>query len=421
MSPRFFLHVIFLRKWFILSAFILTPILTLVFLLFTEPVFNSKCKLQVVDRQDERDPTRVMKPTQKDDTFIQAQIDLIYTDSLMGKVVDKAGLFPAPPKQSPFAKSFAAKWFPPSQPGSEFSPERQRIETIRNVKKLIKVDAISPVIMNITTSMNTPELAQTTAKAVYDSYIEEFGRLQKESGEMRKVFEERLRSIQLLIDDAQAELRHFHAENPPTGVPTAVPDLSVKPKLIDTPPSNGEANTNPSFMPGARELNPLQKINQEKAALELELIKLRASNSDDSFLVKRVLEQIDRYNKLAESYKSDLAKQNVMALKERELNWRLESLHASYNSIKGDFERAEGTQLIKELGKGTIMVLDPPTFDPQSVFPKRTIIMIAAIFGGLVLGLAMAYIAHVLDSTYHLPEDFSADTGIPVLAAIPAR
>src|SRR5436190_21492691 len=100
MSPRFFLHILFLRKWYILSSMCLAPVITVLFLVFVEPIYISKCKLQVVDRQDERDPTRVIKPTQKDDTYIQAQIDLIFTDAVMTKVLDKVQLIPTPPSQS---------------------------------------------------------------------------------------------------------------------------------------------------------------------------------------------------------------------------------------------------------------------------------------------------------------------------------
>ena len=415
MSPRYFLHMLLLRKWYILSAAILAPILAGAFLLFAEPVYVSKCKLQIVDRQDERDPTRAARPTLKDDTFIQAQIELIFTDAVMAKVLDKASLLPPPPSQSIIAKY--AK-LPPTS--SEFSPERQRIEVIRELKKSITVEALSPVILILSARMNTPELAQSVSKAAYESYVEEFSRLQKESGELRKIYNDRLSAVQLLIDDTSRQLQEFQSKNatPSVGlIPGTIPDTRPRTDTI----AGNDPKLDPVFLQGAREVNPLQKLNQEKVLLELELIKCSAKFAVNSYQCKNIREQIAECEKLIESYKKDLGKQNEMAVMERELNWRLESLHGSYNSILNDRDRIEGTMIVKESLKGTIMVLDQPTFDPLAVFPKKALTLLAAAFGGLVLGLSLAYIAHVLDSTYHLPEDFAADTGLPVLAAIPAH
>ncbi len=64
-------------------------------------------------------------------------------------------------------------------------------------------------------------------------------------------------------------------------------------------------------------------------------------------------------------------------------------------------------------------MLDAPSVDIKPVYPKKKLTLISAMFVGFLLGLALAYLAHISDRTYHLTEDLAGDLRLPVLSAIP--
>src|ERR1043165_2161689 len=412
MSLRYFIHILFKRKWYILTALLAAPLIALAFLLFVEPVYVSRCKLEVHDRSSDADPLAPRRSNVKDDIFIQAQIELIFTDQVLGQVVDKAGLVPEPPSQCLLAR-FTGHQPPPSK----LSPERQRIEAIRALKKRITVEAITPVVFTITAQMNTPELAQKVSSGIYEAYVEEFDRHRGEDTQFKQFYDQRLRTLDSARQQALKEMEDFRREHPRlngNGPDTlTVPD-KVAPLIPDSPKQSGE-----NFSQRASENNPVQTLQNEIAKLELEAIDIEKGNSKDSFAYRSIQERIAKGRALLDKYKKELTEPEVINLQYSGLQWKLETRQQSYQKVDDEYQKVLTSILTKSKSQGTISVLDHPTFDPQPILPKKTLILIAAAFVGLVLGLGMGYIAHVLDSTYHLPEDFAADTGLPVLAAIP--
>ena len=423
MSLRYFLHILFKRKWLILIALFMAPLIAAGVLVFAEPVFVSHCKLEVHDRSNPNDPMSTVKSTIKDDVFIQTQIDLIFTDRVMSRVVDEAGLIPTPPSQSIFARYAGAKY-----ELSKYPPDRERIELIRALKSPahIKADAMSSVVLNITAQMNTPELAQKLSAAVLHAYKDEFARLQGEDTQFEKFYTARLIAIDAEIAKCQREMEEFNRLHPRSTVPGTdplqlpVPDQNkgnlvrpAQPNAEAIPPAGGNLfNATPA------EIGPVQLLMNEIAAREIELIDIESKNSMESYRYKSVAEKIEADRKLLEQYKQKLSDQQVLAVQYSYLIWKMDTLRQQRQKNSEDLLRVKNAEMAGST-MATIKVQDDPTFDPQPIYPKKSLILIASVFIGLMLGLALAYIAHVLDSTYHLPEDFAADTGIPVLAAIP--
>ncbi|MEI6231958.1 MAG: Wzz/FepE/Etk N-terminal domain-containing protein [Planctomycetota bacterium] len=423
MSLRYLLHVLFKRQWLIIVALLAAPLIAGVVLVFTEPVYVSRVKLEVLDRSNANDPTASAKSTIKDDVFIQRQIELIFTDRLLSKVIDRAGLLPSPPSQSMYSRYMNAK---PAV--SKYTPERERIELIRALRNPahVRADALNSVVLNITAQMNTPELAQKVSGALLEAYKEEFSRLQNVDSQFDEFYTKRKAALESAISDQQKEMEEFNKLHPrdlavgkdPLLLPS--PD-QVKPGVLKSPNPGGEIPINPDtsqFSTTPTELGPLQLLMNEIAAREIELINVEAHNSKDSYAYKSVAEKIERAKQKLESYKQKMSEQQVLAVKWSGMTWKMESLRQQHQKITDDLLKVK-TKTITEGPIGAIKVQDDPTYDPQPIYPKKVLYLVASVFIGLILGLALAYIAHVLDSTYHLPEDFYADTGIPVLATIP--
>ncbi len=422
MSLRYFIHILFKRKWFILIALLLAPLAAGVILLFVEPVYVSNCKLEIHDRSNESDPLKTAKSNIKDDVFISAQVELIYTDRVMGKVIDKAGLIPEGPSQSIYARWSGQKTFE-----SKYDPVRERIEIIRGLRnKHVKVDRMSPVVMSITSQMNTPELAQKVTRAVLDSFKEEFERMQSTDVQFEKLYVQRIKALDELIEECQKEMEEFNKLHPrdmaggkdPLILP--IPDQAGKISIIPNVAAD-KIPPNEMYVKRMAEISPVQSIMNEIARLEIEAINIEAQSGKDSYKYKVNQEKIAKNQSLLEEKKKELSEQEVLAVKYSALVWKLEDRRQTRKLINDEYQRAKGENERKMSTTANINIQDDPTVDPQPIFPKKAMVLIAATFIGLVLGLALAYLAHVLDTTYHLPEDFAADKGIQVLATIPIQ
>lgn len=66
-----------------------------------------------------------------------------------------------------------------------------------------------------------------------------------------------------------------------------------------------------------------------------------------------------------------------------------------------------------------IRVVDPPT-DPILPARSRLMYILAGLGGSLILGVTAAWIAEMLDGRIRHPEEFTATTGVPVLAILPS-
>ncbi|HLX65321.1 MAG TPA: Wzz/FepE/Etk N-terminal domain-containing protein [Planctomycetota bacterium] len=414
MSLRYFIHILFKRKWYILTALLAAPLIALGILFFVEPVYVSKCKLEVHDRSSEEGPMSTRRSNIKDDVFIQAQIELIFTDQVLGKVVDKAGLVPDPPSRSYFARLTSYK------SASKLSPELQRIEAIRLLRKRVIADEISPVVLNITAQMNTPELSQQVAKGVYEAYVEEFEKHQGENTQFKDYYEQRLKGLAEVIDECQRDMEEFSKQHPRATLGDAKPpQFTDKPPTLSIDPPARKSDGDNGVTRRDADLNPVQTIQNEIARLEVEAINLRPNNTPESYVMRTNQEKLTKARELFEKYRAQLTEQEALRIKWDGLVWKQATARESFAKVNEEYQRLLNKLATQNKSESTITVLDAPTFDPQAIFPKKSLILLGAAFIGLVLGLGMAYIAHVLDSTYHLPEDFAADTGIPVLAAIP--
>jgi uncharacterized protein involved in exopolysaccharide biosynthesis len=331
-------------------------------------------------------------------------------------------LVPPPPSQAPIAR-----WLGWQPKASKLTPDLQRIEAIRELTngKAVQTEVLNPTVLLITSNMNTPELAQKVASSVFEVYKEEFERMQKDTADLVGVFKHQLDGLQKKIEDADAELQAFYKSNVNLPAP-GTPQLALPPKNSDTPSSAAAHGDNPgknpkgeTFTPAPENVSPLLKLRQDIVQLKIDLIKIESKENKDSYAYRNAEKQLLADQALLVEEENKLGVQIAAADREQSLKWARDTYRNQFNTALSDFTRAEQNMKIRQQVSGAVTAQDEATFDPQPIFPKRTMLLIASAFIGLVLGLGLAYLAHVLDSTYHLPEDFSADTGLPVLAAIP--
>ncbi|MHC4883913.1 MAG: GumC family protein [Planctomycetota bacterium] len=408
MSIRQLLTLILKHKWLILAPAIGAPILALVLLLFVEPAFVSSCKLWAKERQEGSQLLRVQRPGMQETTYAEVQRELITSHRVLNRVIDRLKLDTPPPSQSLWAKLTGRGQL--GLPSTD--PAQVRFEALRALTASVWVEIINPEIISISVRMNSPTLAQETLTAVLTAYREEYQAiLSQEITEYRRFLTEQMADLETTITGKETALTEFESSHPEILGGTATPAGSAT--STGGPPLD--------FVKRMGDMSPVPTIYQDLARLEMERNRAATRFGSESDTLKKLDEQIARNQALLKKYLARLSTQARLAIQHRRLQWELKEARSHYSEINTEYHRILVSQGTKVKQVSSIAMLNAPSLDTRPVAPKKKATLLAASFLGLLIGLGLAYLAHLLDRTYHLREELAADTGLPVLAAVPRR
>ena len=171
-----------------------------------------------------------------------------------------------------------------------------------------------------------------------------------------------------------AERRHAAVEAKlkeilPDGLPKALERLNAL-QAGSNPPAGGAA----SERPGAQEAVALNRMIEQYKALqpEFELTRRQVAT-------------------LQETYQNNLAR-------------------------AGNLPSTSGISILNAPGR--IKIIDSPA-DPLGATVSRLLYLAAGLFGSILIGIGLAWLAELLDTRIRYPEQLAATTGLPVLATLP--
>ena len=125
----------------------------------------------------------------------------------------------------------------------------------------------------------------------------------------------------------------------------------------------------------------------------------------------------DQENKIAEQRKLINTAPQVEAEYER-LNRDYSVTHSQYQALVERMSRARLSDKADATGVVRFEVVDPPTVDPEPVFPKRTKLILEVLGAGLAAGLGVAYLMHQLRPVFSSPRQLTEVTQLPVLGSV---
>jgi tyrosine-protein kinase Etk/Wzc len=91
-------------------------------------------------------------------------------------------------------------------------------------------------------------------------------------------------------------------------------------------------------------------------------------------------------------------------------------LEEMYALLQTRLKEAEIAQAVED---ASVQVVDPAVRPLRPVSPKKTLLVIAGLIVGLMLGFAIAFLREYLDKSVHTRSDVADATGLPVLGLIP--
>ena len=145
-------------------------------------------------------------------------------------------------------------------------------------------------------------------------------------------------------------------------------------------------------------------------------MKLQLSQIDVEVAAARQ-QMADQEKKIAEQRKLINTAPQVEAEYER-LNRDYSVTHTQYQALVDRMSRARLSDKADATGVVRFEVVDPPTVDPEPVFPKRAKLIFTVLAAGLAAGLGVAYLMHQLRPVFTSPRQLTEATQLPVLGSV---
>ncbi|GAB4058042.1 Wzz/FepE/Etk N-terminal domain-containing protein [Uliginosibacterium sediminicola] len=262
---------------------------------------------------------------------------------------------------------------------------RSRDDTLRALEKVTLIDSGKDGLINIAVTDPSPDVAASIANA----YVDELRRVSKtlavtEAAQRRLFFETQLRDTRKNLSDAEISLKQLQQK-------TGLLQLEAQGKVAIDATANLRAQIAArqvelvAMKNYATEQNPaVQRLRGELEALQSQLRQMERNGSDDALFSRQGMPEagIEYVRKTRE-------------LKYQEMLYEL--LSRQYEIAKLD-EAKDGAN---------IQVLDKAVPPERKSKPKRTMIVLLALFAGVFLGLVLAFIREALQRLKSSPSQRS--------------
>ncbi len=223
LDPVFILRTIWAFRWLAVLTAILGIVLASFIALSIPKTYTATSQVLVDPRdikvvQNEVTPNGL--PSEATLALIESQIAVVYSNALLSRVIEEAGLADDTEfngkSTSPFA--FITDLIPTF--GDETAKGETRLRTLKNFRKELKVDRDpKSFVINIAVTSEDPEKAARLSRLVASTFMDEMGRVQ--SGTARKAsaaLSGRLSELRQTVADAERAVEDYKAKNQLVGV-----------------------------------------------------------------------------------------------------------------------------------------------------------------------------------------------------------
>jgi len=471
-----YFKVLYKRRWTAITAFLLVVVGTAVYSFTATPIFEAKVRLLI--ESDEQNVVNFKQVVDEDRTradYYQTQYNILQSRGLARKTLDNlelwddprfvAGSSAARPKKGLLAWA-RGLWSPRTQaaesaPADETATQSAAIDAFLDGLNVTQVR--NSRLVDVSYRSPNPALATAIANSLAKAYIEQNLEYKfmatKDAGDWLSA---RLAEQRAEVEKAEAALQRYREQNDAISledreniVVQKLADLNAaltkaktdriqreavynqlresqqNPALLDTFPailSNGFIQTQKA------ELSTLQQQLAQKSEVfadkHPEIVRIRTAiqlaQSRLSGEIAKVVQSVRSDYLAAVSQEQSLANalneqkaaaqsMNRKAIDYGVLQRDLDSSRQIYESL---LQRAKETGVAGELRSSNVRIVDEAEKPRWPVTPRRSLNMLLAIFGGLLLACSLAFFFEYMDSRIKSPDDIKA-LGLPHLGLLP--
>ena len=148
---------------------------------------------------------------------------------------------------------------------------------------------------------------------------------------------------------------------------------------------------------------------------------LRAQVHNDDLMIAAKTKEQEQIRKQINLYQDRVQSSPAVEQQYKELTRGYQTALDSYNELqKKRDDSAMATNLERKQEGEQFRVLDPANLPEKPDFPNRPLFALGGLFGGLALGLGIAYLLEIKDSSFKTERDVEFALHLPVLAMVPA-
>jgi capsular exopolysaccharide synthesis family protein len=471
-----YLKVLHKRRWTAATSFLLVVVGIMLYTFTTTPIYEARTRLLIeADNPNIISFKEVIDEQGAKADYYQTQYNILQSRILARKTLERLNLWENKYLGAPAIEpGFFARLFRGGARRADHSAQTtavagESIEQSRAIDRFLANLTVSPIrnsrLVDLKFRLPDPELASRVVNALAKNYIEQnldyrFGA----SKEASDWLGERLKENRNQVEQAEAALQRYREQN--DAIPLENRESIIVQKLTDLSAavtqakterfqkqavymqlealrqSNGALDSFPAILSNTyiqqqkADLAQLQsqytQLSEKLGERHPEMIKVQsaiqmAQTKLDGEVAKIV-------QSVRNEYSAALAKENSLigALSQQKVEAQTMSRKAiDYGVLERDvqsskqiyeslLQRAKETGISSELKTTNIRVVDRAEQPRYPIAPRKMLNLVLAVFGGVIVGLGLAFFFEYVDSSIKSPDEIRTYLGLTTLGMVPA-
>ena len=438
------------RRWTVVSVACVLTALTAIGTFKTKPVYKAVAHVNV---EPDTPALQTLNDLYQrmytdDDLFLQTQIQVLKSDNIAWRTIEKLGL-----AQNP---SFAGEQKPGIQ---KANANERKIQLVSQLKGRLSVDLVPKTrMLDIGVESTDPQLAAHIANALVDTYIDyNFREKYDATRQAAGMMEQQLDELKAKVEKSQQALVDYERQNSmvDTGEKQNVQeqmlsdlsrDLTVaQSDRIQKESLYNQVRSNRAQMSVLAHNDLLQKLEEKGADLKGQYAEALNQYGPNFPKVTRLAQQVNEnqaqiekeQNRVLDRIRNDYATASnreklaidAVAHQKEELG-KVNQLLVQHNILQRDFEANQQLyqNLIQKLKDATVSAglrstnihMIDEAFPPTSpIRPQKTRDIAIGMLAGVILGVMLAFAQEALDHSVKSIDDLEALIMAPALGVIP--
>ncbi len=442
----YYWHILLKRWWTVLTAvFVVTTVVAIVNFRM-QPVYEGKVRVEVeADAPQIQSLNDLYRGVPSDEVFLRTQVRVLESDSLAWQTIQQLGLVEKPE-------------FKLARKRRSGSLEDQTL-LVAAFRNCLQVDWVKDSrMLEVSFESRDPRLAAEVPNALVSNYAEyNFHKRYNSTRQASAWMEQQLDELKAKVEKSQQALVDYERQN-------AIVNISDKQNVEeqrlgqlsnDFTAAQGQrmekeslyqlVSSDESQVAFVAQSEVLQRLEEKYADLRTQLadvldqygpnfpkvIRLKDQVSEIQSLIDKERKRIEA--RIRNDYLASLGREKLLGAvltREKEEVGRLNQHLIQHNLLKREFETTQQLydNLLQHLKDATVSaglratnihVVDPALPPTSAVRPKKVQNIVMGFIGGLALGVMIAFLTEVLDSTVKTTEDIEKLIATPTLAVIP--
>jgi capsular exopolysaccharide synthesis family protein len=447
---RAYWHILFKRRWTVLTVAIVLTILVGIVSFRMQPAYEATARLAVEAEGPEiQSFYDLYHMTNTDDAFLQTQVNILQSDNLAWQTIRQTDLG----EHAEFSSVVR-----PDEPGHDLNVEQNRL--IRAFRNHLRVALMrNSHMIEVTFESTDPKLAAGVANALVGNYIEysfhtKYDATRQASGWM----EQQLDELKAKVEKSQQALVDYERQNAIVNVgdkqnvvEQRLADLSkdltgAQSDRLQKQALDELVSANESQVALLAQSELLEKLEERAAELKTQYADAQEQYGPNFPKVVRLRDQVAEIQSLIDKertrmmgrihhdYRAAKAREELLtaavAAEKLEVG-KLSQLLIQHNILQREFDTNQQLydKLLQRLKDATVSAglhatnihaVDRALVPSVPVRPKKLLNLGIAMLVGMILGITLAFVEEGLDNSIKNAEDIERLIGTPTLAIVPS-